>query len=164
VLWTILGVVCVGATAVASLAAVFYVGALLAIAGLLGIAFGFRGGGPGVVLLGVMSLVVGILLYIHPGTGMAALTLLLIGYFLVAGAFRAVTSIMDRYDGWGWDFTYGLCALAIGVIAARAWPLSTFWLLGMLVGAELIVRGVAMIAGAVTARHALRTFRTAGSA
>jgi len=71
---------------------------------------------------------------------------------------------MDRYDGWGWDFTYGLCALAIGVIAARAWPLSTFWLLGMLVGAELIVRGVAMIAGAVTARHALRTFRTAGSA
>ena len=162
ILWTILGVMCVGATAFASLAAVFYVGALLAIAGVLGIAFGFRGGGAGVVLLGVMSLVVGVLLYIHPGPGMMALTLLLIGYFLVAGTFRAITSLFDRYEGWGWDFTYGLCAIAIGVIAARAWPLSTFWLLGTLVGAELLVRGLSMMAAAVSARHAVRTLRTAG--
>jgi len=163
VLWTILGVLCVGATGLASLAAVFYVGALLAVAGVVGIGFGFRGGGATVVLLGVMSLVVGILLYIHPGPGMAALTLLLIGYFLVAGTFRAVTSLIDRYEGWGWDFAYGLSAIAIGIIAARAWPLSTFWLLGMLVGAELIVRGVTIMAGAVTARHALRTLRGAGT-
>jgi len=163
ILWTVLGVLCVGSTALASLAAVFYVGALLAIAGVLGIGFGFRGGGAGVVLLGVMSLVVGILLFIHPGTGMTALTLLLIGYFLVAGTFRAITSLIDRYEGWGWDFTYGLCAIAIGIIAARAWPISTFWLLGILVGAELITRGLALMAGAVTARHAVRTLRTAGT-
>ncbi len=161
-LWTVLGVLCVGATGLASLAAVFYVGAFLALAGLVGIGFGLRGGGAGVVLLAVLSLVVGVLLYIHPGTGMAALTLLLIGYFLVAGSFRVVMSISDRYEGWGWDFGYGLCAVALGIIAARAWPLSTFWLLGMLVGAELIVRGVTMMAGAVTARHALQTLHTAG--
>jgi len=163
ILWTVLGVLCVGSTALASLAAVFYVGALLAIAGVLGIGFGFRGGGASVVLLGVMSLVVGILLYIHPGSGMMALTLLLIGYFLVAGTFRAITSLIDRYEGWGWDFTYGLCAIAIGIIAARAWPVSTFWLLGILVGAELITRGLALMAGAVTTRHAARTLRTAGT-
>jgi uncharacterized membrane protein HdeD (DUF308 family) len=34
------------------------------------------------------------------------------------------------------------------LIPARAWPLSTFWLLGMLLGADLIARGVpAMAAG-----------------
>ena len=158
-LWCFLGVLCVAATGLASLAAVYYVGALLALAGLMGIVFAFRGGGAGVVILGVLSLVVGILLFIHPGEGMAALTLLLIGYFLIAGIFRAATSIIDRYDNWGWDFAYGLSAIGIGIIAARAWPLSTFWLLGMLVGAELITRGVAVMAAAVTARRGLRTLR-----
>jgi uncharacterized membrane protein HdeD (DUF308 family) len=158
-LWCILGWLCVAATGLASLAAVFYVGAFLAIAGLLGIVFGFRGGGAGVIILGILSLVVGALLFIHPGEGMAALTLLLIGYFLVAGVFRAVTSIIDRYDNWGWDFLYGVSTIAIGIIAARAWPLSTFWLLGMLAGAELIVRGVTMMAAAVTVRRGLRALR-----
>ena len=157
--WCILGVLCLAATGLASLAAVFYVGAMLAISGVLGIVFGFRGAGAGVVILGVLSLVVGVLLYIHPGEGMAALTLLLIGYFLVAGTFRAVMSLIERYDNWGWDFSYGLSAIAIGIIAARAWPLSTFWLLGMLVGAELIVRGVATMAAAVAARQAAHMLR-----
>jgi len=158
-LWTIAGVLCIGATGLASLAAVFYVGALLAVAGLVGIGFGFRGGGAGVVMLGVLSLVVGVLLFIHPGAGMAGLTLLVIGYFLIEGVFRIVMSVADRYDGWGWDFGHGLCAIAIALIAARAWPLSTFWLLGMLLGADLIVRGVAMMAAAITARHAMRALR-----
>ena len=156
-LWTIVGVLCIGATAFASLAAVFYVGAMLAVAGVLGIVFGFRGGGASVVLLGVLSLVVGVLLFIHPGEGMAALTLLVIGSFLIAGVFRIITSLADRYQGWGWDFAYGASAIAIALIAARAWPLSTFWLLGILLGTELIARGVAMMAGAVTARQAVHT-------
>ena len=153
-LWTIAGVLCLGATGLASLAAVFYVGALLGAAGLVGIVFGARGGGAGVVML-----VVGVLVFIHPGTGMAGLTLLVIGYFLIEGVFRIVTSIADRYERWGWDFAHGACAVAIAIIAARAWPLSTFWLLGMLLGADLIVRGVAMMAGAITARHAMRALR-----
>jgi uncharacterized membrane protein HdeD (DUF308 family) len=155
-LWTIAGVLCVGATGLASLAAVYYVGAILALSGVLGIAFGFRGGGAGVLILGVLSLVVGALLFIHPGEGMLSLTLLAIGYFMIAGIFRIATSIADRYEGWGWDFAYGASAIAIAIIAARAWPLSTFWLLGMLLGAELIARGVAVMATAITARHAMR--------
>ncbi len=158
-LWTVAGVLCIGATALASLAAVFYVGGLLVLAGVLGISFGFRGGGGGVTILGVLSLVVGGLLFIHPGPGMAGLTLLVIGYFLTAGAFRIVTSIADRYDGWGWDLAYGASAIAIGMIAARSWPISSFWLLGVLLGAELISRGVTMMAGAVSARHAIRAVR-----
>jgi len=81
--------------------------------------------------LGILSLVVGVLLFIHPGTGLVSLTLLLIGYFWFAGLFRTVTSLFERYEGWGFDFAYGLCAIAVGAIAARAWPISSFWLLGL---------------------------------
>jgi uncharacterized membrane protein HdeD (DUF308 family) len=152
-LWFVAGVLCLGATAYASVAAVYYVGVLMAIAGLFGIVWGFRGAGGGALILGLLSLVVGVLLFIRPGVGLASITLLLIGYFFIAGLFRVVTSLMDRYENWGVDFAYGLCAIALGVIAARAWPVSAFWLLGMLVGVELLARGVSLMAAALSARR-----------
>lgn len=159
VLWAVGGLLCIGATGLASLAAVYYVGGLLALAGVLGISFGFRAGGAGITMLGVLSLVVGVLLFIHPGSGMAGLTLLVIGYFLTAGVLRVVTSVADRYEGWGWDLAYGASAILIAIVAARSWPISSFWLLGVLLGAELISRGVTLMAGALTARHAIHALR-----
>ena len=76
-LWCIAGVLCLAATGLASVAAVYYVGGLLAIAGIVGIAYSVRGAGGGGLVLGVLSLVIGILLFAHPGTGLAGLTLLL---------------------------------------------------------------------------------------
>jgi uncharacterized membrane protein HdeD (DUF308 family) len=158
-IWIVLGVLCLGATGVASVAAVLWVGLLLAIAGVTGIVYGFRGGGGGVVLLGVLSLVVGILTAVHPGAGMVGLTVLAIGYFLIEGVFRIITSIADRYEGWGWDFAYGVCAIAIAIIAMRAWPLSSFWLLGILLGVDLIARGVATMAASIAARRVMHAVR-----
>ena len=157
-LWVVVGVLAIGATSVASIAAVFYVGALMVIAGLIGIIFGFRGGrvGGGAAVLGVLSLVVGVMLFIHPEAGLSALTLLLIGYFWIAGLYRVVTSLVDRYENWGWDFLYGICAIILGFIAVRSWPLSRFFLLGTLVGVELILRGVEMMGIGFTGRRALR--------
>jgi uncharacterized membrane protein HdeD (DUF308 family) len=158
VLWLVVGVLCIGATGIASLAAVYYVGALMAISGLMGIIFGFRGGriGGGAVVLGILSLVVGVLLFIHPEAGLSALTLVLIGYFWIAGFYKVVTSLVDRYENWGWDFAYGLCAILLGFIAVRSWPLTRFFLLGTLVGVELIIRGVEMMAVGFSGRRALR--------
>jgi uncharacterized membrane protein HdeD (DUF308 family) len=160
VLWTIAGVLCLGATAYASVAAVYWVGAMLAIGGLFSIIWSFRGAGGGAAVLGILSLVIGVLMFIHPEAGLMSLTLLLIGYFFIAGLFRVVTSLFDRYPGWGMDLISGLCAIAVGVIAVRAWPVSNFWLLGTLVGVELIIRGVFMMAGAGTARRVMRGLRT----
>jgi uncharacterized membrane protein HdeD (DUF308 family) len=153
-LWTIAGVSANVATGFATLAAIYYVGALLVVAGGLGLWYGLRGAGAGLITLSVLSLVLGGLLLAHPGRGMGPLSLLAIGYFLMVGLFRAVTSVMDRQESWAWDFAYGVCAIGIALIAARAWPLSSFWLLGVLVGVELIVRGLDVMMGAVGARHA----------
>ncbi len=163
-LWAVAGVLCLGATAYASVAAVYYVGALMAVAGLCGIVWGLRGAGGGALILGILSVVVGALLFIRPGVGLASITLLLIGYFFIAGLFRVVTSLMDRYEHWGMDFAYGLCAIAIGVIAARSWPVSAFWLLGMLVGVELLVRGGSLMAAALFARRLMHGIHPRSSA
>jgi len=45
-LWCVAGFLCLAATGLASLAAVYYVGALTAMAGLFGIIWGFRGAAP----------------------------------------------------------------------------------------------------------------------
>jgi uncharacterized membrane protein HdeD (DUF308 family) len=161
-LWCVVGVLCIGAVGVASVAAVYYVGVLMALAGLMGVIFGFRGGriGGGAVVLGILSLVVGVLLFIHPEAGLSALTLVLIGYFWIAGFYRVVTSLVDRYENWGWDLAYGLCAIALGFIAVRSWPVSRFFLLGTLVGVDFIIRGAELMALGFTGRRALRVLHS----
>jgi uncharacterized membrane protein HdeD (DUF308 family) len=161
VLWTIAGVLCLGATGFASVAAIFWVGALLAIGGAVSLVAGFRGHSAGAVILGILSLVVGVLTFIHPGAGLLSLTLLLIGYFFIGGLFRVATALIDRDHGWGFECISGLCAIAIGVVAARSWPVSSFWLLGTLVGVELLLRGIFMMSAAMSARRVMRQLRTA---
>jgi uncharacterized membrane protein HdeD (DUF308 family) len=156
-LWCIAGVLCLAASGLASVAAVYYVGALLAIAGLMGIVYSVRGAGAAGLVLGILSLVVGVLLFAHPGNGLAGITLLLIGYFGITGLYEVITSLADRYQGWGMDCVSGLCSLAICALAIRSWPGSAFWLLGTLVGAELLIRGAFTMGAAVTARRAMRS-------
>jgi uncharacterized membrane protein HdeD (DUF308 family) len=161
-LWCIAGILCMAVSGLATVAAIYYVGLVLTVAGLTGIVYGIRDSGGGVTLMGVLSLVVGVLLFTHPASGIAALTLLLIGYFWITGLFRAITSIADRYEGWGMDFASGLFSIAVAVIATRGWPYSAFWLVGVLVGVELFIRGAFLMAAAVTARRAMRAIRAGG--
>ena len=52
---------------------------------------------------------------------------------------------MDRYPRWGFDFAYGLISIALGFYVASSWPISSFWVLGTVVAAEIIVRGMTLI-------------------
>jgi hypothetical protein len=55
------------------------------------------------LLAGFLALVVGALLLYRPIAGLASLTLLIACYLFASGLFRAVISIVDRYQSWGWD-------------------------------------------------------------
>jgi uncharacterized membrane protein HdeD (DUF308 family) len=152
------GVVALLSSAIAGVASAIFVGALLAVAGVIELVFAFRVHRDERALLllgGVASLVVGVIFLIRPGAGLAALTLLVTGYFFVSGIHRLVTSIADRYPQWGWDFFYGLVAIALGVIVIAEWPLSALWLVGTLVGVELIFRGAAMMGAGLSLRYVL---------
>jgi uncharacterized membrane protein HdeD (DUF308 family) len=108
------------------------------------------------LLGGLLSIVVGALVLMRPDVGLVSLTLLMAGFFFTRGLFRGITAVMDRYSGWGWDFVYGLVSVALGVIIFAQLPYSTLWALGIVVGVEILSRGISIMAAALMARSAMR--------
>lgn len=157
---TLLGVVALAAVPITSLATVIFYGSLLVVGGVFEMvhAFRVRKTGPFLMFLlgGVLSIVVGALLLMRPGIGLVSLTLLMAGFFFARGLFRGITSLMDRYSGWGWDCAYGIVSVALGAIIFAQLPYSSMWALGVVVGVEILSRGVAMMAAALAFRGALR--------
>lgn len=138
------------AAVLTSIMSVLYIGAMLLAVGVLEIvtAFRVRHGGPFVMFLlaGLLALVVGALLLYRPLAGMASLTLLVACYMFASGLFRGITAIADRYRGWGWDIVYGIIAVLLGAYVVASWPISSLWVLGTVVGVEIVVRGFALVA------------------
>jgi uncharacterized membrane protein HdeD (DUF308 family) len=159
VLLIALGVYAFIATGVAGLASVLTFGWLIVLAGIIeiGAAWRYRKSGlfASLFLGGILSLAVGVVMLWRPMAGLGAITLLLGGYFLVSGAFHGLLSIIDRYPGWGVDLVFGIVSLLAGYIVLRQWPGSSLWVVGTLVGAVLVVRGVALSSGALALRRAL---------
>jgi uncharacterized membrane protein HdeD (DUF308 family) len=156
VLMIIGGVLALGAALFTSIASVFYIGASLIVVGVVELVSGFRlhdrGSRLALVAAGVVASLAGILLLARPLHGLATLTLLLAGYLFASGLFRGLTAIADRYAGWGWDVAYGLVSLLLGAYVTASWPISSAWVVGTLVGAEILARGIAMVAASLALR------------
>lgn len=157
---SLLGVLAFIAARITSLATILVFGALLAVGGIVEIVEGFLHRKAGHlarhVLSGVLATVVGAILLFRPVAGLSAVGLLLGGFFLVSGLFRGITAVADRYERWGFDLAYGLLAIGLGVIVFAGWPLTSLWLVGALIGAELILRGVAIMGVSLAVRHELQ--------
>ncbi|MBZ4422070.1 HdeD family acid-resistance protein [Myxococcus sp. RHSTA-1-4] len=161
ILVTLLGIVALGAAYLTSLVSAIFFGAMLTMMGIAEIVAAFRvrgSGGPFWLYLlgGILSTVVGLFVLVYPAAGLAALTLLLAGYFFASGLFHAITSLVDRYPRWGWDFLYGAVSIFLGVVVMSQWPISAVWLVGTMVGIGILFRGVSLIAGSLTLRRAMR--------
>jgi uncharacterized membrane protein HdeD (DUF308 family) len=154
----VLGLMAFQAAGLASYLAVVCTGVVLVVAGALGILHGMsrEAAERRSLVHGALSLLTGLMLFAYPTASLRALTLLLIGYFFVAGVYRVLTSVLDHYEHWSWDFVDGLLAMAAGAILIGSWPEAAFWLLGVLVGIELFVRGASMLAAGLSLRHDLR--------
>jgi uncharacterized membrane protein HdeD (DUF308 family) len=157
---TVLGVFSWVAAGVASLATVLFFGVLITVTGVLEIVAAFQrrktGHFTGIFLSGLLSIAVGVMMLARPMAGLGAITLLLGGYFLASGLFRGLTAAIDRYADWGWDVLYGIVAIIAGAIVLRQWPISSYWVVGTLVGAVLFMRGIAMMGAALSLRRILR--------
>ncbi len=155
VLLVALGVLAIIASAAAGLVSIVFLGALFIVAGVSEVvgAFRHRSHGFGASFLGgALSAIVGGLLVARPATGLATLTLLIGLYFFASGIFRGLTSVIDRYRHWGWDFAYAAISVVLGLMVLRSWPVSSLWLVGTLVGIELVSRGFTWIAGGLAIR------------
>jgi uncharacterized membrane protein HdeD (DUF308 family) len=156
VVLVVAGAIALLSSGVAGVAAMVVLGALLVTSGAFEIVAAFEGARERgfwlTFLAGVLSVATGVMMIVSPLSSLAAVTLLVGGFFVAVGVLRAVTSIVERYAHWGWDFAYGVLSALLGAYVLAAWPASTVWVIGTLVGVELVFRGAAWL-GAGMAMH-----------
>jgi len=93
----------------------------------------------------VLSVMVGILFLRNPGAGLLTLTLLLIVFFMVEGISKVIFSLTIRpFPNWGWVFASGIVGILLSFYLWANTPVVAIWVLGVLLGIELICEGAAL--------------------
>ena len=142
----VLGVVAVLFPVMASFAVNLIIGAVLAASGIVelvrSVRMSTRKGLWLGVLNGVLALVIGMLLLLFPLPGVLSLALLVSVFFLVGGVLRMMLAWqLKPHDHWGWVMTSGVLALVLGALIVWQWPEAGAWIIGLLVGIDLIFAG-----------------------
>lgn len=93
----------------------------------------------------VLSVLVGILFLRNPSAGLLTLTLLLIVFFMVEGISKVIFSLTIRpFPNWGWVLASGVISILLAFYLWANTPVTAIWLLGVLLGIELICEGAAL--------------------
>ena len=143
----------------ATLAAVFLAGWTFLLFGLIQIIHAFRvRGWPGFLwslLLGVLTVAVGISLLFNPVSGALSLTLLVAILFLVLGAVKIMYALSLRpVSGWGFAALSGVISVLLGVMILADYPWSATAILGILLAIELLSNGIFLLMIALGLRKA----------
>jgi uncharacterized membrane protein HdeD (DUF308 family) len=83
----------------------------------------------------------GFAIFDTPVTAALITTLFIAALFIVVGAFRILAAMMVRFPQWGWALLNGIVTLILGVIIYKHFPYSAIWVLGILVGIEMLFNG-----------------------
>ena len=150
VLLILLGIAAVAFPLVTTIAAKIFLGWLFLIGGVIQIvhAFSTRAWSEFFLdlLIGVLYLIAGGWLAFFPLTGIVTLTVLLALMFIFQGVIEAGIAFRIRpHDGWMWMLLAGIVAVAVGVLLLAELPSSATWAIGLLVGINLIMSGVAYL-------------------
>ena len=157
ILMIILGVFAIGAPVVATIAFQVVLGWLLVIGGIAEAIHAFMAqnwrGFLFELLSAILYIVVGALLLFNPLLGAAALTLLLAVFLVVEGIFKIIMALRVRdHRGWGWLLASGIVSLILGAMIWAQWPASGLWVIGLLVGIQLLFTGWSLVMLALAAR------------
>ena len=93
----------------------------------------------------VLSLIIGLLFLRRPGEGAFTFTLLLIVFFTVEGFSKVIFSLTIRpFPNWGWVLASGVLGILLSFYLWANLSVTAIWLLGVLLGIQLISEGVAL--------------------
>lgn len=150
VLLVVLGVLAILFPFVTGISVSLLLGALLVIGGFahLAHAFSVPGWTGSVVqlILAVIYVIAGISLLANPVVGLTTLTLLVIAYLFVAGIFEIVAGLsMPREANGLWIAVSGVIGLLLAGLLWAGWPSTALWAIGVLLGVNLVISGVALL-------------------
>ncbi len=144
----------------AGLATTVFLGWLFLIAGSVGLVSTLRARrAPGFgwsLLSALAALIAGFVLLVNPLQGLITLTLVLTAFFAADGVVMIGLAISHRRElsgRWEWMLINGVIDLVLAGIVISGMPGSFAWVLGLLVGIDLLFGGASLIAMALVARQ-----------
>jgi uncharacterized membrane protein HdeD (DUF308 family) len=157
ILMIVLGVFAIATPKPATLAVQFALGWILVVGGIAEGIHAFMAQGWRGFLLELFSailyLVVGVLLLVNPVGGALALTIVLAVFLVVEGIFKILMALRVRdHRGWGWLLASGILSVILGLMIWAEWPASGLWVIGLLVGIQLLFTGWSLVMLALAAR------------
>ena len=94
-----------------------------------------------------LAIVVGVLMLRNTVETMLVISMLLIVFFMVEGIAKIVFALTIRpMTGWFWVLASGILAIVLAVILWNSMPITAGWLIGLLLGVNLITEGMALAA------------------
>jgi uncharacterized membrane protein HdeD (DUF308 family) len=142
----ITGMIVLGNVVLATLVSAFFIGFIAITGGLFQIVHAFWSKGWGgfiwQILLGLLYIAAGIVLVQMPVVSILALTWALGAIFVASGLVRIFLGIRHWADA-GWLLLLsGMFGVAAGYIVLSGWPATGLWVIGLLLGIDLIFAGV----------------------
>ncbi|HET6387950.1 HdeD family acid-resistance protein [Hyphomicrobium sp.] len=141
----IAGLIVLGDVVAATVISAFLIGIVLIIAGISEVfqsfsaphwrSFFWR------LLIGLLYAVAGLMLVTNPAGASIALTLVFALALIASGIVRIVQA-MEYWQWFGWLLlASGIVGIAAGLVILSKWPISGLWVLGLVVGIDLLVHG-----------------------
>ena len=147
----VLGVVAIMSPMVAGTAVVYVIGFTMLIAGFGQLSHAWKADSfkdrimP--LILGVITTVAALGVIAHPLMGLGFLTLMLVIFFVVEGAWKIAASFSFRpATGWVWVLAGGCISLLLGLMIWNQWPVSGTWAVGIMVGVDFLSTGASLLA------------------
>jgi uncharacterized membrane protein HdeD (DUF308 family) len=141
------GILVLGDVMIATLLSAIFIGATAIVAGAFEIVHAFWtkgwGGFAWQIILGVVYVAFGIVLTTQPVTGALALTYVFGLLLVVSGVVRILVGFR-KSTGTDWIMLLsGVFGILAGLVILSGWPMTGLWVLGFLLGVDLVFHGIA---------------------
>jgi uncharacterized membrane protein HdeD (DUF308 family) len=159
VILSALGLAAMIVPTIAGLATTVLLGWLFFIAGFVGLVGTFKGRhAPGFgwsLLSALAAMSAGALLLWNPLHGLAMLTYVLVGFFMIDGLLTIMLALAHRRSlsgKWEWLMVNGVIDLFLAGVILSGVPGTLVWALGLIVGIDMVFGGASLVAIALQAR------------
>jgi uncharacterized membrane protein HdeD (DUF308 family) len=157
-----LGIFSIAAPMIATLAVALTLGWLLLLGGAFGLVAVFSGGRsvPGFwwnLVIAIVYILAGLSLLASPVSGAITLTIILAAYLLAGGVMRTMLAFGYRGhapSAWAWVLLSGIIDVVLAFIIISGLPGTATWVLGVLVGINLLMMGFSIVMVALAVRRA----------
>ena len=98
------------------------------------------------IVSAILYFILGLLFLLFPASGIKTLTLLMGLFFLMDGMVKIYGSMqLKALAGHGWILFNGILSLILAVLIFMSWTTAAAWVLGVLVGINLLFTGFGML-------------------